>query len=72
MRKIMNNKEVRTKWMNGKIKRLIRETKIAYQIKKKNKFISRDIGNFCKVRKGKLGEKKDLCEIELANSIKDN
>ena len=30
--KIRNNREVKPKWMNGENKRLIRETKIEYQI----------------------------------------
>ena len=38
-KKIRNNKEVKPKWMNGEIKRLIRETKIAYH--SKTKFIRR-------------------------------
>ena len=33
---VRNNKEVKPKWMDGEIKRLTRETKIAYQIKKTN------------------------------------
>ena len=35
-KKIRNNKEVNPKWMNGGIKRLFREGKIAYQIQKPN------------------------------------
>ena len=34
MKKIRNNKKVKPKWMNEEIKRLIRESKIAYQIQK--------------------------------------
>ena len=34
MKIIKNNKEVKTKWMNGEIKRLIKETKLTYQIPK--------------------------------------
>ena len=36
MKKIRNNKEVKPKWMNGEIKKRIRETKITYQIQKTN------------------------------------
>ena len=36
MKKIRNNKEIKPKWMNEEIKRLIRETKIACQIQKTN------------------------------------
>ena len=52
LKRIRNNKEVKPKWMNQKIKRIIRETKTA---RFKNKFI-RDKGNFCKAGKGKLGK----------------
>ena len=38
MKKIRNNKEVKPKWMNGEIKRLIRENSIPDS---KNKFIRR-------------------------------
>ena len=34
MKKIRNNKGVKPKWMNEEIKRLIKETKIIYQIQK--------------------------------------
>ena len=34
MKKNRNNKGVKPKWMNGRIKRLIREPKIAYQTRK--------------------------------------
>ena len=61
MKRIRNNKEVKPKWLNGKIKRLIRETKITYEIQKQihQRKISRYIGNFCKARKGKLGKVRD-------------
>ena len=36
MKKIRNNKKVKPKWMNKEIKRLIRETKISYQIQNTN------------------------------------
>ena len=56
MKKKNQNNKVKPKWMDGEIKRLISETKIAYQIQKQihQKKIIRDIGNFYKARKGKL------------------
>ena len=36
MRIIGKNKKVKSKWVNGEIKRLIRETRKAYQIQKAN------------------------------------
>ena len=64
MKRIRNNKEIKPKWINLKIKRVIRETKIAYQIQKTNssKKISRYIGNFYKARKGKLGKVRDYAK----------
>ena len=44
-KRIRNNKEVKLKLMNGKIKRLIRETKIAFQIQKINNKIKQERGN---------------------------
>ena len=60
-KKIGENKGLKPKWMNGKIKILIRETKITYQIQKQihQKKNIRDIGNLCKTRKGKLGKIRD-------------
>ena len=69
MKKIRNNKEAKPKWMNGEIKSLIRKTKIAYQIQKT---IHQRYRQLLQSKKGEIGKSKRLCEIELANSIKDN
>ena len=60
--------------MNGKIKRLIRETKIAYQIHKTNS-LEENQQRYRKLLQSKKGETREserLCEIELENSIKDS
>ena len=60
--------------MNGAIKRLIRETKTAYQIQKTNssKGNHQRYRQLLQSKKGEIRESKRLCEIELANSTKDS
>ena len=57
----------------GKLKDLLEKPKQHIRFKKQihQKKISRYIGNLCKARKGKLGKVR-VCEIELANNIKDS
>ena len=58
--------------MNGEVKKLIREAKIAYQIKKnsseENQQTYRQV---LQSKKGEIRKSRRLWEIELANSIKD-
>ena len=74
MKKITNNKEVKPKWINGEIKKIIRETKIAYQIQKTNSSeeIQQRYRQLLQSKKGEIRKRKSLWEIKLANSIKDN
>ena len=57
MRIIRKTKKVKPEWKNGEIKRLIRETRKAYQIQQKE--INRDLSSFCMPRKVKLGKVRD-------------
>ena len=68
----MNNKGVKQKWTNGEIKRLIRESKIAYLTQKINSSEENHqrFRQLFKRKKGETRKSKRLCEIELANSIK--
>ena len=57
--------------MNREFKRLLRETKRAYQVQKTNS--SEDQQRYRQLlqsKKGQIRKSKRLCEIELANSIK--
>ena len=74
MKRIRNNKEIKPKWINLKIKRVIRETKIAYQIQKTNssKENQQIYRKLLQSKKGKIRKSKRLCEIELANSVNDS
>ena len=62
------------KWINGKIKIVLRETKIAHQI---HNTISSEENHQryrqpLQSKKGETRKSKRLCEIESANSIKDS
>ena len=74
MKKIRNNKGVKSKWMNGGIRRLIRDTKIAYQIQKTNSTEENHqrYRQILQSKKGEIRKSKRLCEIKLANNIKDS
>ena len=58
--------------MNGEIKRLIRKTKIAYQIQKTNSSEENKQGyrQLLQSKKGEIRRSKILYEIELAKSVK--
>ena len=55
-------------WMNEEIKRLIRETRIAYKIQKRNLSEGNQerYGQLLQSKKEEIGKSKGLCEIELA------
>ena len=74
MRRIRKNKKVKPKWMNGEIKRLIKETRKAYQIQKSNSSEENQqrFRQLLHTKKGEIRKSKRLCEIELANNIKDS